>query len=277
MIDVRGAVRAVVAAAVGLLVLAGCVRVDGELTVNGTADESPDTVSGTMLVAVSDEWAIAQGSDPADLAAAIEEELAAQPDAGVTGEPYAQDGYTGTTLTFTDLPIERLTQATDGAISITRDGDRYEVRGDVSVLDSGDQEVPWSVALSVTLPEEVTEHNGTLDGRTVTWSIDPSSSDTTMLAIADVGPLPWYAHVPVWLWVVTGLAGVGAALALVLSRRERREGVATAVAGVRARQARARGASTTKLDDMIGPKRERQVEGGRTGAKPRGAARRGKR
>lgn len=248
--------RAVGAAVVGLLVLAGCVRIEGELSINGTSSDAPDTVSGTMLVAVSDEWAIAHGEDPTNIPDAIAEELAANPDSGLTGEPYEQDGYTGTTLTFDDVPIDRLTQSTDGALSITRDGDAYVVRGDLSALDRDPDDAdaadtpPWTAAVSITFPEDVTDHNGTLDGRTVSWELDESSEDATMYAMSAVGPISWWTRVPVALWVLVGLAAVGAVVAGVLGRRFKRR-QAAGDGGFRARQASAGGGSTTKLDAML--------------------------
>lgn len=241
--------RAVVSAAVGLLVLTGCVRLDGNLTINGTTSEAPDTISGTMLVAVADEWALAHGEDPAALSAAIVDELAATPESGLTGEPYAADGYTGTTLTFDEVPIERLSLATDDALSITREGDDYVVRGDFSALnsDDGPDPMPWTTRLSVKLPEDVTEHNGDLDGRTVTWELDEESADATIHATSSAGPVSWFSRVPVWLLVITGVAGVGALLAWWLSRRKSENDDD----GFRARSERSRGASTRKVEEIF--------------------------
>lgn len=250
------AIRAVLTAVVGVLVLAGCVRVEGELTINGTATDAPDTVSGTMLVAVSDDWAIAHGEDPTNISDAIAEELAANPDGGITGEAYAEDGYTGTELTFDDVPIDRLTQATDGALAITREGDSYVVRGDLSALDRDPEDEasadapPWTARVAITFPEDVTDHNGTLDGRTVTWDLDESSEDPTLQATSSVGPISWWTRVPVALWILVGLAAIGAGVAWWFARRHRHRQAADD-GGIRARQARARGATTTKLDDML--------------------------
>jgi hypothetical protein len=246
--------RALVSAAVGLLVLAGCVRLDGDLTINGTTSEAEDTLSGTMVVAVSDEWALAHGEDPANLAEAIAEELAANPGGGLTGEPYIADGYTGSTLTFDEVPIERLATATDGALSIEREGDRYVARGDLSALDpaegdeAGDTGPPWTARVSITFPEDVDEHNGTLEGRTVTWDLDAASEDATLFATSSVGPVSWLSRVPVWLIVITGVAGVGAAAAWWWSRRR---GAEPGGLSIRDRRERARGGSTKKVDQIF--------------------------
>src|SRR5690606_24982107 len=175
------AARLLLAAVLGLLVLAGCVRVDGDLTLHGTAGDAAGTVSGTVLVAVSDEWAISQGQDPARLGDVIVEELATNAGDGVTGEPFAEDGFTGVTLTLDDVPADRLADASDGALTITREGDNYVLRGDLSVLGAGEDQdpdaegPPWTVRLSVTMPEDVIEHDGRLEGRTVTWELDEST------------------------------------------------------------------------------------------------------
>ncbi|HLV54049.1 MAG TPA: hypothetical protein VKY71_00580 [Actinotalea caeni] len=277
----RRAARLLLAAVLGLLVLAGCVRVDGDLTLHGTAGDAAGTVSGTVLVAVSDEWAISQGQDPARLGDVIVEELATNAGDGVTGEPFAEDGFTGVTLTLDDVPADRLADASDGALTITREGDSYVLRGDLSVLGAGEDQdpdaegPPWTVRLSVTMPEDVIEHDGRLEGRTVTWELD-ESTDPTMLAVSSVGPVPWWSRVPVPLLVLVVVAGIGAVVAWRLSRGSPAQDRSTADGGFRARQAAARGGSTSKLDDMLAAaKDERRGKGrpaGRGGA-PRGRRR----
>lgn len=273
------AARLLLAAVLGLLVLAGCVRVDGDLALHGTAGDAAGTVSGTVLVAVSDEWAISQGQDPARLGDVIVEELATNAGDGVTGEPFAEDGFTGVTLTLDDVPADRLGDASDGALTITREGDSYVLRGDLSVLGAGEDQdpdaegPPWTVRLSVTMPEDVIEHDGRLEGRTVTWELD-ESTDPTMLAVSSVGPVPWWSRVPLLVLVV--VAGIGAVVAWRLSRGSPAQDRSPADGGFRARQAAARGGSTSKLDDMLAAaKDERRGKGrpaGRGGA-PRGRRR----
>lgn len=220
------AIRAVVSAAVGLLVLAGCVQLDGDLTINGTGSDAEDTISGTLLVAVADQWVLEHGEDPARLSDAIAEELAANAGGGLSGEPYAADGFTGSTLTLDEVPIERLATATDGALSITRESEAYVLRGDLSGLSPDDETdaLPWTAHLAITFPEEVTEHNGTLAGRTVTWDLDASSEDATIFATSSVGPISWLSRVPVWLLAMTGVAGIGVLATWWWSRRRAGDG-----------------------------------------------------
>lgn len=261
---------------VTLLLLAGCGRLEGDMTINGTRSASPDTVSGTLLVAVSDEWAIEQGQDPDQIAEAITEELAASPDAGLTGQPYDEDGFTGATLTMTDLPLERLTNATRGALQIARDGDTYVLRGDLADLDPTDPQAetaadPWTARFSVTFPEDVTDHNGTVDGRTVSWDLTADSPDTTVFATSSVGPTSWTDRVPWWLLAVVALLGVGAAGLFVMGRRRQRQEVAAGrVADFRERHRTTRGGAASSLDDVMGPGDEDDDAGpGRRGPRER--------
>jgi hypothetical protein len=241
-----------------LLLLASCGRLEGDLTINGTSSSSPDTVSGTMLVAVSDEWAISQGQDPDQIGEAITEELAASPEAGLTGQPYDQDGFTGATLAMTDLPLERLTAATQGALEIARDGNEYVLRGDLADLDPTDPQAaddtpPWTARFSITFPERVTEHNGTLDGRTVSWDLTADSPDTTVYAVSSVGPVSWLERVPWWLVAIVVVLGLGAAAAFVVGRRRQREQMSAQVARVRERHRSSRGPASSRIDDVLGP------------------------
>lgn len=265
------------AALVGLLLLAGCVRVDGDLVVNGGDAAAPDTMSGTLLVAVSDEWALAQGQDPAALSDVITEELTAAAGSGVTGEAYSADGFTGVTLELQDVPLDRLALASDGALQIIEEDGAYVLSGDLSLLqDAADVDgvtVPWGVDLAVTMPADVTDHNGTLDGRTVSWSLD-ADTEPVLTATAGVPQAPpWWTRVPPALWVLTALAAVGAVLAWVLGRRARARADGE---GVRGRAAGARSGSSSNLESMLEAARRRDA--GKPDARDRtGGAGQGKR
>lgn len=260
-----------------LLLLAGCLKIDGDLTINGTESDAPETVSGTVVVAVSNEWAISEGIDPASIRDSLARDLAAAPDSGMTGTPYEDGEYTGAEFVFDELPIDRLGPSTDGAFQVVRDGDRLVVRGDLSVLDAAGSQTPWSVRAAITLPEDVSEHNGSLDGRTVRWTLDESSEDRTIFATSAIGPVSWFSRVPPALIALTLLAGAGAALAWWLSRHRDRTAAGAPTSDdprarqqstFRARQAQARGASTTKLDEMLENARKAPPKPPRRGARP---------
>ncbi|SEE64110.1 LppM family (lipo)protein [Ruania alba] len=167
-------------AILGLTLLAGCLRVEGEVTISET-----DTLSGEVTVAVERAWMIEQGQDPESLVDGIEEDLAAAPDEGVTGQRYDDGEYTGITLTLTRTPLDRVASATGNALTITRDGDEYVVTGDFSELNATEDAAPWSVDLTVTFPNGVTAHDGDLSGSSVTWHL--SSDDPALRA---TGPVP---------------------------------------------------------------------------------------
>ncbi len=212
-----------IGALLALVLLGGCVKLDADVSI---ADD--DTFSGEAIVAVSHDWAIGNGQDPHALQAILVDELAELPDAGVTSEAYDDGEYIGATLTFTDVPIERIEEATSGALTITSEAGGYEVAGRFEDVDTaapatgeGGEEVatPWAVDLSVTFPEAVTEHDGTLVGRTVTWEREPGQ-DTLYATTAGSGfafPLP----LPIVLFVVL-ILGTGAWL--IISRRRRKRG-----------------------------------------------------
>jgi len=213
-----------IVALLALVLLPGCVKLDAEVSI--AAD---DTFSGEAVVAVHQDWAIGNGQDPHALQAILVEELAAAPEAGITSDAYDDEEYVGATLTFTDVPIERIEEATSGALTITSEAGGYEVAGRLEDLDTtapgpaeggtdGDEvPTPWVIDLSVTFPETVTDHDGTLVGRTVSWELEPGE-DTFYATTAGSGfALPLPAPVLVFLVLV---AGTG--LWLFISRRRRR-------------------------------------------------------
>lgn len=163
----------------GVGLLAGCMRVDGSLTIS-----AEDTVSGEVTVAIDRDWANAHGSDPDALVASIQQDLQTAPEAGVSAEPYESEGFVGLTLTLTHTPLERVSAATSGVLQITRAAGEYQVNGDFSGLTGGDEGdggdgggnddsaiPPWQLDLSITFPDGVTEADGEVSGSTVTWHL----------------------------------------------------------------------------------------------------------
>ncbi|MBK5250199.1 MAG: hypothetical protein JJE50_12355, partial [Actinomycetales bacterium] len=204
--------------ALDVLVLGGCMKVDGNLELS-----SRNTVSGTVLVAISSSWALANGEDPTNLADTLAEELDAAPDVGVTGEPYDDGEFVGMSLTLTDVQIDRVAGSTSGALTITRLGGDYLVNGSFAELDptvEGDEVVPWTVQLSLTFPGAVSEHDGVLDGRTVTWDLTPDQPSLHARASAGgSGTLAGGVSGP--LLLLLAFVGVAAVLVWRFGRRRR--------------------------------------------------------
>jgi hypothetical protein len=230
----RTAVVAVLAA-VGLLALAGCMRLDMDLTLS-----DDDTVSGTMTVAFSDQLAETMGMDPQELWDQAGDQVAADLPEGSSQEPYADGEYTGTTVTFEDMPLEELSGAGTDELSITREDDEYVVQGTMNLSDDTGQmsSLPPGVAdtfdvrIAVTFPGEVIETNGTVDGSTVEWR--PAMGESTEISARGEassgglgGGFPWWI-----VGVVVGIAVI-VLVAVLVVRSNRRSGT-TGAAGTAA-------------------------------------------
>lgn len=216
-------------AAVGLLALAGCMKIDMDLTLS-----KDDTVSGSMVMAYSNQLAERMGMEPQELWEQAGRDLQAALPEGATQQPYADDEYTGTEVTFLDMPLADFDAgATGEQLSITRDGDDFVVDG---VMDlSGSQELgampegmedTFDVRISVTFPGPVSESNGTVDGTTVTWT--PAMGETTELHAvgAAKGGFPW------WLvGLVIGVLVIAVVVVLVVRSNRSRAASSAAAAG----------------------------------------------
>lgn len=205
--------RLVIAALVGALALSGCVRVQIDLEL--TPD---DTVNGTMVFALQE--------GVGELVDTTDEEAAEQlfgdseqgfDDAAVT--PYKQDGYVGQKVTFEGQPLGDLKLNT-GDFTVARDGNNYVVDGVVDKTTQAEEEdIPEGarMQLSVMFPGEVSEHNGTLEGRTVTWDLTSAPDELHAVGGAEVT-----SSEPVWLSTAIGIALLmGVAIILVVALRRR--------------------------------------------------------
>lgn len=193
------------------MLLTSCIKVDMDIELEDGA------ASGSMVLAISEEMMELANGDASQF---FEDTDVPE---GATAEPYEEDDYVGQRYTFADV---ELSEFSDPEFSITYDeaAGRYEVDGVMDfTTDEGD--VPpgmgalvesFDVTVSITFPGEVTEHNGELDGNTVTWQ--PQFGEATELhAVAEEG-----SGVPGWLWLVLALLAVLlvlGVLALLLLRR----------------------------------------------------------
>lgn len=161
--------------AVGALVLAlaGCVRVQADLRL-----EPDDTVDGQIVVAV----ALSEDTDDArrqalaavgDIESALLGSLA---DAtGVSTGEYDEDGYFGSRITLDGVALAAFSGQRPESFRFVREDDEYVFTG---ILDFTAQSLPdddadaddSNLTVAISFPGEVTEHNGELEGQTVTWS-----------------------------------------------------------------------------------------------------------
>ncbi|WP_216609941.1 LppM family (lipo)protein [Cellulosimicrobium protaetiae] len=144
-----------------------------------------DTFDGSVVMAFSDELATSLDMDPQEMWDQMGSEMESDLPEGATQEPYAQDGYTGTKITYADQPIAQLDTGAADSISVTREGDEYVVSGSMDMTgeefnpDTGDATSDemtrqmmegLDIKVAITFPGEVVESNGTVDGNTVTWT-----------------------------------------------------------------------------------------------------------
>ena len=179
---------------------------------------------------------------------------------GATQEPYEDETFVGTRVTFDSVPLERIQEGSDpDSLSIERVGDRFEVSG---VLDLGTQEAdlqgnPFEdqiteafdtaeLKIAVTFPGEIIETNGRVDGTTVTW--EPSIGERTELTAvasangdgaeaaggddggAEAAAAGETSGSAAWLWGLIALVVVAALIGLfVVLRRRGKSGPIPAV------------------------------------------------
>jgi hypothetical protein len=157
------------------LLLAGCLKLDMAVTIS-----PDDTVDGEMVFAVNKELLELTGQSVDDVLA---DTTVPSDVEGATQEPYEDEDFVGTQVTYEDVDLAELSERSDPeALTIVRTGDTYEVDGvmDLSTDDADLQGNPFEdqiseafdtaeLRIAITFPGEVLETNGQIDGTTVTW------------------------------------------------------------------------------------------------------------
>jgi hypothetical protein len=235
----RGTARVIATCTLAML-MTGCVKVDLNMQLHGN-----NTVSGTMVFAVSRDLLALTGSSADDLLGQITASAGPLPaGVGLQQSAYADDRFEGKTYTFKDVPIDEFNRGTTAgeSIAIQRVGDTFQVNGEVDLspastgpLQPGAAQLAKDMELriAITFPGPVFQQSGgTISGNTVTWM--PAFGEKTEIratgsAIGSGGP-------GALLWILIGLAivlVVVVALVLIRGRRNRvlpepDQGVATA-------------------------------------------------
>lgn len=223
--------------------LAGCMKMDMQLELN-----SDDTVDGSIIFALSREAADMAESMGQDIDSMFEEMGATDLPENAEAEPYEDDDYIGQRYTFEDAALSEFSEDESG-FGITHEGDEFVVTGEMDMSDMGagaeglegelGAEMPdlegmmesFDVSLSVTFPGEVTEHNGELDGNTVTWVPTPGEVLEISARGKDSSDGP-----PAWLWVVIAAVVLAALVGLLffLSRNRTKRDQPASAAGASA-------------------------------------------
>jgi hypothetical protein len=223
------------------LLLTGCLKLDMALTIS-----SEDTVDGDLVFAVNKEIVELTGQSVDDLVgdASVPDDVE-----GATQEPYEDERFVGTRVTFDDVALADLQDRADpDALSIERRDDTFVVSGvmDLTADDADIEGNPFEdqiaeafdtaeLRIAITFPGEVLETNGRVDGTTVTW--EPAFGERTELtAVASAvegagaetgeGSEPTGESEPAsdgnaLLYVIAGLVIVGIVVGSVVMTRRR--------------------------------------------------------
>jgi hypothetical protein len=207
---------------ISVLLLAGCVRFQADLSLN-----PDDTVNGDIVLAVvlGDDAGARENAQAA--VASIETQVlpGVAGATGVTRSDYEQDGYLGTRISFDGTPLATFdTAGSDGSLALTREGDEFVFAGVLDFTpddgeDASEADADTSnITVAITFPGEVTEHNGALSGRTVSWEASPQARVEMSARGSAIAAGP-----PAWVPVVALVGGavVVAALAVFVVLRTR--------------------------------------------------------
>lgn len=167
------------------MLLAGCLKLDMAITIS-----PDDTVDGEMVFAVNKQLLELTGQSVDDV---LSDTTVPSDVEGATQEPYEDEDFVGTQVTFEDVAVSDLSEGSGpDALTIVRSGDTYEVDGvmDLSTDDADLQGNPFEdqiaqafdtaeLRIAITFPGEVLETNGRVDGTTVTW--EPAFGERNVL------------------------------------------------------------------------------------------------
>ncbi|WP_157545164.1 LppM family (lipo)protein [Hamadaea tsunoensis] len=204
-----------------LFALTGCMKIDAQLTVG-----ADDTVSGTIVMGVDKRLAGLTGQTEDQLVASMGLDTAKLP-TGATVEKYADDGFVGRKIVFSGTPLKDFTGTGDkDTFSIVHSGHEYVFNGvvNLSLVQLDNPAVKpfadmFGVTFAVTFPGKVIEHNGELNGRTVTWKPKAGQSYAMRARAEEPTSTAWI--LPVVLSGVGVLAVVAIVLVVLAGRRRR--------------------------------------------------------
>jgi hypothetical protein len=189
--------------------LAGCMKVDAQVAINDN-----DTVSGSVIMALDKRLAALTGKTQDQLIDSIQ--LEPKPD-GTVAQPYEDGDYIGRRFVFTDVPLKDFHGTDQVSLTLAHDDGSYLLNGvaDLRTVNLGDPAMQrfaslFSFSISVTFPGKVVESNGTLNGRTVTWTPKAGQS-MAMHARSRTDALtlwPWLLGAGVLLVVLATVIGV---------------------------------------------------------------------
>lgn len=193
------------------------MKVDAAMAIN-----EDNTVTGSIVMALDKRMTSLTGKSQDQLVSTITvapEKIAK----GTVVQPYQDDLFIGRRYVFTNVPLNDFHGTDQVSVTVVHEARAYLFNGvaDLRTVNLADPAVQrfanmFAFKVSVTFPGNVVESNGTVSGRTVTWS--PKAGESMpMHARAEIPAgswKPWALGLGVFLVVVVIVVGV-----VVLSRR----------------------------------------------------------
>ncbi|MEU1240310.1 DUF3153 domain-containing protein [Micromonospora parva] len=176
-----------------LAALSGCMQLNMGLTVN-----ADDTVDGQLLLTAQKSLLSGRNKNPPVAFAELRQNIPALP----AGEEtlYQDDTFYGSQISYRKAPLAGFDTE---SVKLVRDGDLYRFTlpldpkkygGKVAEQNPQNQQAflkLMSFEISVTFPGRVIDSNGTVNGRSVSWKVDPNQEKPTELrAVAEAPPRP---------------------------------------------------------------------------------------
>ncbi|MEH1165077.1 DUF3153 domain-containing protein [Micromonospora sp. CPCC 205539] len=228
-----------------LAALSGCMQLNMGLTVN-----ADDTVDGQLLLTAEKSVLTARNKNIPAAFAELRQNIPALPAGEET--TYNDAKFFGSQITYRRAPLKTFDSE---SVKLVRDGDLYRFTlpldpkkygGKVAEQNPQQQQAfmkLMSFEISVTFPGRVIDTNGTINGRSVSWKVDPNQDKPAELrAVAEAPPRPSASPAAAsddgggfpWLLVVGGVVLLLLVLAVVgvlLLRRRRPTAPAAATPG----------------------------------------------
>ncbi|MFC7479458.1 DUF3824 domain-containing protein [Luedemannella flava] len=183
----RTGVGAVLAAVV-LFALAGCMKMNIDLKIDG------DVVNGTMIMAVDKKLVAMSGQSESQIIDEMTKNAPNEP--GVTSEKYDDGTFVGKKFNLDKVPLDKMSEGQDkDELKIVHDkaAKKYTVTGtmDLTEIKADDPTTAafmgsLDIKVAITFPGKVIEHNGELNGNTVTWK-PKAGVKTDLKAVAEEG------------------------------------------------------------------------------------------
>jgi len=163
--------------------LTGCLKIDIGLTVHGN-----DTISGSAVLAIDRRVAALTGQTEDEIIQSMTENSRTQLPPGARTERYSDDTFIGVRVVFDNMSLSTFNSGSAGPedLRIVHTEGQFRVTGsvdlsEVDISSPATQSIAdsFQTRVAVTMPGRVVEHNGELDGRTVTWH--PKAGERTEL------------------------------------------------------------------------------------------------